>query len=81
MDPIVFRNFVRASLEVTDALENDCSLSELDQLRLENYLTIVHMANIEWKRRQVSQAPSMVSARSVDDDSASTELPFYEWSQ
>lgn len=71
MDPIIFRNFVRASLEVADALERDCSLNELDQLRFENYLAVMQMAYIQWKRRQVASNPSAVEARSIGDESAS----------
>ncbi|MDK2742396.1 MAG: hypothetical protein H8K03_07065 [Nitrospira sp.] len=53
MDRIVFENFIRASLEVTDAFENDCLLTDMDQLRLDNYLAIMQMSYIEWKRRNL----------------------------
>lgn len=55
MDRIVFDNFVRASLEVTDALETDCYFNDLDRLRLENYVSVLQMAYIEWKRRNVGK--------------------------
>lgn len=54
MDPIIFKNFICASLEVTDALETDCSLNDMDQ----NYLAVIQMAYMEWKRRNVSQNSS-----------------------
>ena len=61
MDPIVFRNFVRASLEVTDALETNCSLNDMDQLRLENYMSVIQMAYMEWKRRNASPNSTNIS--------------------
>ncbi|MDK2744321.1 MAG: hypothetical protein NDI90_15545 [Nitrospira sp. BO4] len=57
MDRIVFENFIRASLEVTDSLGRDCSLNELERIRVENYMSVLHMAYIEWKRRNRSSHP------------------------
>lgn len=63
MDPMIFTNFIRASLKVTDALETNCSLNELDQLRLENYMSVVQMAYMEWKRRNVAPNPTNASCQ------------------
>ncbi len=67
MDPIIFKNFIRASLEVTDALETDCSLNDMDQLRLENYLSVIQMAYMEWKRRNLSRNSSDLPVRFLRD--------------
>jgi hypothetical protein len=58
MDAIIFHNYVRASLEMTYALESDGYLSELDQLRLENYMAVLQMAYVEWKRRNAESIRS-----------------------
>ncbi|UVT15115.1 MAG: hypothetical protein H8K04_14990 [Nitrospira sp.] len=47
MDQIIFNNFIRASLEMTNAFERDCYFSDLDQLRLENYMAVMRMAYTE----------------------------------
>jgi hypothetical protein len=51
MNERLFHSFVRISQELTQDLKADCPLSELDQLRLENYLAMLHMAYVEWKQR------------------------------
>lgn len=54
MSSSFFENFVRASRQLTHALEKDCNLTEFDQLRLENHLSVIHMAYVEWKQRNCS---------------------------
>lgn len=51
MNERLFHSFVSVSQELTHDLKTDCSLTELDQLRLENYLAMMHMAYVEWKQR------------------------------
>jgi hypothetical protein len=58
MDRIVLENFVRAGLELTDAFETDCNLNDLDRFRLENYMFVIQMAYINWKRRNVASNPT-----------------------
>jgi hypothetical protein len=37
------------------AMEADVGLDEVDQLRLENRLALLHMAYVEWKRRNLTR--------------------------
>jgi hypothetical protein len=60
MNNSFFDNFVRASRDLTHALEKDCHLTDFDRLRLENHLSVLHMAYVEWKRRNC--APTYLSA-------------------
>ena len=53
--------FFRASRDLTHALKADCNFSELDQLRLENHLAVMHIAYVEWKKRN-GPPPACLSA-------------------
>lgn len=55
-----FDDFVRVSRNLTHALEEDRHLTDLDRLRLENHLSVLHMAYVEWKQRNCS--PTYLSA-------------------
>ena len=41
------------------AMEGDMALDEMDQLRLENRLALLHMAYVEWKRRNLTHQPQL----------------------
>ncbi|MGC4096169.1 MAG: hypothetical protein QM706_03550 [Nitrospira sp.] len=51
MDERIFGNLSFVSQELTHHLKADCYLSEVDQLRLDNLLAVMHMAYVEWKQR------------------------------
>ena len=51
MNTSSIESFFRASRNLTHALKADCNFSELDQLRLENHLAVMHIAYVEWKKR------------------------------
>jgi hypothetical protein len=51
MNERLLHSFARISQELTHALKTDCNLTELDQLRLENYFWMMHIAYAEWKQR------------------------------
>ena len=46
-------NFIIASQELSAALEADTKLDDTDRLQMENSLTALHIAYIEWRRRNV----------------------------
>jgi hypothetical protein len=60
MDTSSIESFFRASRNLTHALKADCNFSELDQLRLENHLAVMHIAYVEWKKR--NGPPSYLTA-------------------
>lgn len=51
MDERLLHTFIRMSRQLTYDLNADCPLSELDQLRFENYLAMLQMTYVEWKQR------------------------------
>jgi len=48
-DPL--HSFYVVTEALRSAMQADMSLDESDQLRLENRLALLHMAYVEWKRR------------------------------
>ena len=50
--------FFLATQNLRDSMENDLKLDGSAQLRLENYLALLQMSYIEWKRRNVPPNPS-----------------------
>jgi hypothetical protein len=55
---------------VTEALRSamqvDMPLDESDQLRLENHMALLHMAYVEWKRRNLTRQRNIVWNSSID---------------
>ena len=51
MNTSYMEKFYQATLDLKQELESDCSLDELEHLRLQNHLTAIHIAFIEWKQR------------------------------
>ena len=45
-----------------EAMESDLALSDFDRLSLENYLALLQMTYIEWKRRNISRRNSHLRA-------------------
>jgi len=51
MAPSVLRNFYVATQNLREAMECDLPLDELERVSLENYIALVQMTYIEWRRR------------------------------
>ncbi len=51
MNERLLHSLARISQELAHDLKADCNLTELDQLRLENYFGMMHIAYAEWKQR------------------------------
>jgi hypothetical protein len=41
-----------------EAMENDLPLTEFDRIALENYIALLQITYIEWKRRNAQDIPS-----------------------
>ena len=48
------------------AMQADTPLDESEQLRLENHMALLHMAYVEWKRRNLSRHGNIVWNSSID---------------
>ncbi len=53
-------SFFLASQDLAKELRSDRKLSQLEQLRLENHLTMMNLAYVEWKQR--NGLPTYLSA-------------------
>jgi hypothetical protein len=51
MDIPELQNFYQATKNLREAMERDVPLHEFDRLCLENYIALVQLTYIEWKRR------------------------------
>ena len=51
MEPTVIHNFYRATQSLREAMESDLPLNDLERISLENYIALLQMTYIEWKRR------------------------------
>lgn len=51
MEPTVLRNFYKATQSLREAMESDLPLNDLERISLENYIALLQMTYIEWKRR------------------------------
>lgn len=64
---------------VTDALRSamkvDMPLDESDQLRLENHMALLHMAYVEWKRRNLSRERTTPWTSPTDDPATQARRP------
>ena len=52
MEPTVLRNFYKATQSLREAMESDLPLNDLERISLENYIALLQMTYIEWKRRK-----------------------------
>lgn len=57
MEPTVIRNFYRATQSLREAMESDLPLNDLERISLENYIALLQMTYIEWKRRNCQPPP------------------------
>ncbi len=57
MDESSLNKFFVATQNLRDAMEDDIQLDATAQLRLENYMALLHMTYSEWKRRNVPPNP------------------------
>ena len=53
MDESTLNKFFVATQNLRDAMERDMELDGAAQLRMENYIALLQMTYIEWKRRNV----------------------------
>lgn len=51
MQAPVLTNFYTATQNLREAMECDLPLNDLDRICLENYIALLQMTYIEWKRR------------------------------
>ena len=51
MNTRFLESFFIASQDLANTLKSDRQLSQLEQLRLENHLTVMNLAYLEWKQR------------------------------
>jgi hypothetical protein len=51
MEPTVIHNFYKATQSLREAMESDLPLNDLERISLENYIALLQMTYIEWKRR------------------------------
>ena len=45
-----------------EAMEDDLSLNDFDRIALENYIALLQITYIEWKRRNINQSPKRRAA-------------------
>jgi hypothetical protein len=53
MDPPVLSQLYLAIHNFREAMESDLSLTDFDRICLENYISLLEITYIEWKRRNV----------------------------
>ena len=58
-DDDALHRFCLVTEALRTAMEADMALDEMDQLRLENRLALLHMAYVEWKRRNLTRQPNV----------------------
>ena len=58
-DDDALHRFCLVTEALRSAMEGDMALDETDQLRLENRLALLHMAYVEWKRRNLTHQPNV----------------------
>ena len=51
MEHTVIRNFYKSTQRLREAMESDLPLNDLERISLENYIALLQMTYIEWKRR------------------------------
>ena len=57
----VLTNFCIATQNLREAMESDLPLNDFERLSLENYIALLHMTLIQWKRRN-REPPAYESA-------------------
>jgi hypothetical protein len=54
MEPSALKQFYRATRKLREIMnEDDLYLDDFDRLSLENYISLLHMTYIDWKRRNL----------------------------
>ena len=56
------RKLYQAIQEFREAMENDLPLNDFDRVCLENYMALLHITYIEWKRRNFHPPASRQAA-------------------
>jgi len=62
MEPSELNLLYVAIQNFREAMEGDLRLTELDRISLENYISLLELTYIEWKRRNVQKPPSINTA-------------------
>jgi len=53
MQPPVITNFFTAAQNFREAMEYDLPLNDLDRICVENYIFLIQITYLEWKRRNL----------------------------
>ena len=53
MQPSVMTNFFTATQNFREAMESDLPLNDLDRICVENYIFLIQITYLEWKRRNL----------------------------
>jgi len=61
MQPPVITNFFTAAHNFREAMELDLPLNDLDRICVENYIFLIQITYLEWKRRNL-ESPAYKSA-------------------
>ena len=64
MQPSVTTNFFTATQNFREAMESDLPLNDLDRICVENYIFLIQITYLEWKRR-ISNRPFISLQRKV----------------
>ena len=62
MEPSELNLLYVAIQNFREAMEGDLRLTDLDQISLENYISLLELTYIEWKRWNVQKPPSINTA-------------------
>lgn len=57
MESPELRKFCMAIQNLREAMTHDLPLDEFDQICLENYIALLQITYMEWKRRNIQQPP------------------------
>jgi hypothetical protein len=61
MDDPVLTNFYKATQNLREAMEDDLPLNDFERISLENYIALLQITYIGWKRRNL-EPPAYKSA-------------------
>ena len=53
MEPDELKQYFESTKTLRDALQDDLPLNEFDRMSLENYMSLIQLTYIDWKRRNL----------------------------
>jgi hypothetical protein len=62
MEPSELQQLSRAIQKFREAMERDLPLNDFERITIENYVALLQITYIEWKRRNVSPCARKVAA-------------------